>query len=114
LRAWVKYHARFERHERRQAESDSSALNDLPTERQKRPYRLLRITGEEALRQRILSLSMVVLRKGLDMIPLPVGGVVVSMNRAIHVLPIPMMGESACLHLRPPKIDVAPIGQEQA
>jgi hypothetical protein len=55
---------------------------------------------------------MVMLREGLDMSPLPMRGVIVSMNRAIHVLPIPMMGESALLYLRPPKVDVTPIDYE--
>jgi hypothetical protein len=55
---------------------------------------------------------MVMLREGLDMSPLPMRGVIVSMNRAVHVLPIPMMGESALLYFRPPKVDVTPIDYE--
>src|SRR5262245_34500456 len=67
----------------------------LPTKHQKRSHSRLRGTRQQTFRHRILLLAMVMLRKGFDMSPLPMRGVIVSMDRAIHVMSIPMMGESA-------------------
>jgi len=86
--------------------------DDLPAKRQKRSNSLSGLSWQEAFGHRIFSLSMVVLGKGLDMLPLPMRRVIVSMDGAIQILPVPMMGEPAFLDFRPPEVDVAPIDQE--
>lgn len=73
--------------------------NDLPTKRQKRPNSRLRLRWEETCRDRLFLLSVIVLGKGLDMLPLAMRGIVVAMNGAIHMLAVPMMGKSAFLDL---------------
>src|SRR5713226_1339376 len=55
---------------------------------------------------------MVVLGKGFDTLPPAVRRVVVSMDRAIHILPVPVVGEPAFLDLRPPEVKIALVDQE--
>jgi len=42
---------------------------------------------------------MIVLREGLDMLPLAMRRIIVSMDGAIHMLTVPMVGKSALLDL---------------
>jgi hypothetical protein len=77
----------------------SACLHDLSTKCQKRPHRLTRLCWKEACADRIFALSVIMLREGLDMLPLAMRGIVVSMDSAIHMLTVPMMGKSALLDL---------------
>src|SRR5215813_12313215 len=57
---------------------------------------------------------MVVPRKGRDMCPPSMGRVIVPIDGAIHLLPIPVMSKTAFLHLRPPEIDVTFINDKHS
>jgi hypothetical protein len=46
------------------------------------------------------------------MLPLPMGRIVVAMDGAIQMLPVPMMCKATYLHLRPPEIDVASVDEK--
>jgi hypothetical protein len=59
----------------------------------------MRLCWKEACADRIFALAAIMLREGLDMLPLAMRRIVVSMDGAIHVLTVPMMGKSAWLDL---------------
>ncbi len=91
---------------------EGANLDDLSAKRQKRSYRLLGRFWQEALGHRPFTLFMAVLGKSFDMAPLSMGRVIVSMDGAIHILPVPVMSEPTFLNFRPPEVDVAFIDQE--
>ena len=86
-----------------------ASTDHLSTKCQKRSHCLSGLLGQEAFGHRILPFPMVMLWKGLDMLPFPMGRIVVAMDGAIQMLPVPMMGKPAFLHFRPPEIDVASV-----
>jgi hypothetical protein len=57
---------------------------------------------------------MIVLRKGSDVPPFPMWGVIVSIDGAIHMLPVPVMSKAALLDFRPPEVNVAVVDEERA
>lgn len=70
--------------------------------------------GKKACYHGIFALTVVVLGKGFDMLPLPMRRIVVPMDGAIHLLSIPMMCKPTFLDLGPPKIQVAFIYKEHS
>jgi hypothetical protein len=73
--------------------------HDLSTKCQKRAHSLMRFGWKEACADRIFPLTVIVLREGLDMLPLAMRRIIVSMNGTIHMLAVPMVGKSALLDL---------------
>ena len=77
----------------------SSSPHDLSAKCQKRSHRLMRLFWKEACTDHIFALAVIMLREGLDMLSLAMRRNVVSMDGAIHMLAVPMMGKSALLDL---------------
>jgi hypothetical protein len=59
----------------------------------------VRLGWKEACIDRIFALPVIMLWKGLDMLPLAMRRIIVSMNGAIHMLTVPIMGKSALIDL---------------
>jgi hypothetical protein len=57
---------------------------------------------------------MIVLRKGSDVPPFPMWRVIVSIDGAIHMLPVPVMSKPALPDFRPPEVNVAVVDEERA
>ena len=77
----------------------SACPHDLSTKCQKGSHGLVRLGWKEACIDRIFALPVIMLREGLGMLPLAMRRIVVSMDGAIHMLTVPMMGKSALLDL---------------
>jgi hypothetical protein len=86
--------------------------DNLSAEREKGSDCFLWVLGQVALGHRVLMLPVMVLCKGLDMLPFPMRRVVGAIDGAIQMLPVPMMCKSAFLDLRPAEVNVAPINQD--
>jgi hypothetical protein len=59
----------------------------------------MRFFWKEACTDHIFALAVIMPWEGLDMLPLAMRRIVVSMDSAIHMLTVPMMGKSAWLDL---------------
>lgn len=57
---------------------------------------------------------MVMLWKGSDVPPFPMWGIIVSIDGAIYMLPVPVMSKPTFLDFRPPEVNVAVVDQERA
>jgi hypothetical protein len=77
----------------------SACPHDLSTKCQTRSHRLIRLFWKAACTDHIFALAVIMLREGLDMLPLAMRRIVVSMDSAIHMLAVPMMGKSPLLDL---------------
>ena len=77
----------------------SACPHDLSTKCQKRSRRLMRLFWKDACTDHIFALVVIMLREGLDMLPLAMRRIVVSMDCTIHMLTVSMIGKSALLDL---------------